>query len=327
MGADLSNMFFGKINELVAGYSEHVFDSLGVLAEESNVDAFSYQILSQVAKERGCFVCYGVPGKHRESGFTIRQVVLDDSGSLISIYDKIHLCDFGDGRETKWFRPGERLCYFDCKGFRVGILICADMRHTELSRELALGRSCDILLQPAAFARDVTYASWQSFVECRALENQVPLVHMFRRHTGEGNRFWMVFVMFLCSFGLVCFQICCPSMYVCLRKGSPEPHLKYPKIPYSIFILFQLFIHTHTHGEALQSNNILQRGIPKFQAQRPRYWAAVNYAGPSFGGSMWCPPWVDGKEKVTSRLGILGDFHMDRVVPKETTGPPQILMV
>ncbi|CAL1125866.1 unnamed protein product [Cladocopium goreaui] len=189
------------------GYSEHVFDSLDVLAEESNVDALSYQILSQVAKERGCFVCYGVPGKHRESGFTIRQVVLDDSGSLISIYDKIHLCDFGDGRETKWFRPGERLCYFDCHGFRVGVLICADMRHTELSRELALGRSCDILLQPAAFARDVTYASWQSFVECRALENQV-------------------------------------------------------------------------------------------------YWAAVNYAGPNFGGSMWCPPWVDGKEKVTSRLGI-----------------------
>lgn len=220
---------FGRINEPVAGYSEHVFDSLDVLAEESNVDALSYQILSQVAKERGCFVCYGVPGKHRESGFTIRQVVLDDSGSLISIYDKIHLCDFGDGRETKWFRPGERLCYFDCHGFRVGVLICADMRHTELSRELALGRSCDILLQPAAFARDVTYASWQSFVECRALENQVPLVivHMFIRHTGEGTGFgWFLqsfCVVLSCLFSHFVFY---PSMSVCPRKGSPERHLK-----------------------------------------------------------------------------------------------------
>ena len=207
---------FGRINEPVAGYSEHVFDSLDVLAEESNVDALSYQILSRVAKERCCFVCYGVPGQHRESGFTIRQVVLDDSGSLISIYDKIHLCDFGDGRETKWFRPGERLCYFDCHGFRVGVLICADMRHTELPRELALGRSCDILLQPAAFARDVTYASWQSFVECRALENQVPLVivHMFIRHTGEGNRFWMVFAIFLRSFVLFVFSFCFLPLYV-----------------------------------------------------------------------------------------------------------------
>ena len=100
--------------------------------------------------------------------------------------------------------------------FGVGVLICADMRHTELPRELALGRSCDILLQPAAFARDVTYASWQSFVECRALENQVPLVivHMFIRHTGEGNRFWMVFAIFLRSFVLFVFSFCFLPLYV-----------------------------------------------------------------------------------------------------------------
>jgi len=41
-------------------------------------------------------------------------------------------------------------------------------------------------------------------------------------------------------------------------------------------------------------------------ATSPRYWAAVNYAGPNFGGSMWCPPWIDGESKVTSRLGMLG---------------------
>eukprot|EP00434_Breviolum_minutum_P036269 symbB.v1.2.032132.t1/scaffold3813.1/size49824/4 len=189
------------------GYSEHVFGALSDLAEDASTAAPCFQVFSQLAKERSSFICYGVPGLHPESGFTIRQVVLDDSGSVVSIYDKIHLCDFGDGRETQWFRPGERLSYFDCRGFRIGVLICADMRHTELSRELALGRGCDILLQPAAFARDVTFASWQSFVECRALENQV-------------------------------------------------------------------------------------------------YWAAVNYAGPNFGGSMWCPPWIDGESKVTSRLGI-----------------------
>lgn len=55
----------------------------------------------------------------------------------------------------------------------LGVLICADMRYTELCRELAIGRGCDVLLHPTAFARDVTFASWPSFVECRALENQV----------------------------------------------------------------------------------------------------------------------------------------------------------
>lgn len=165
--------FKGKQSDILWGYSEHVFGGLSDLAEDASTAAPCFQVFSQLAKERSSFICYGVPGLHPESGFTIRQVVLDDSGSVVSMYDKIHLCDFGDGRETKWFRPGERLSYFDCRGFRIGVLICADMRHTELSRELALGRGCDILLQPAAFARDVTFASWQSFVECRALENQV----------------------------------------------------------------------------------------------------------------------------------------------------------
>ena len=173
------------------GYSEHVFGALSDLAEDASTAAPCFQVFSQLAKERSSFICYGVPGIHPESGFTIRQVVLDDSGSVVSIYDKIHLCDFGDGRETKWFRPGERLSYFDCRGFRIGVMICADMRHTELSRELALGRGCDILLQPAAFARDVTFASWQSFVECRALENQVWLAEMLLQY--------LYVVLFLCS--------------------------------------------------------------------------------------------------------------------------------
>eukprot|EP00439_Symbiodinium_sp_Y106_P016306 s1731_g2.t1 len=173
------------------GYNDAVFRNLQLLAEE---------------KGRS-FVCYGVPGKQGESEFNIRQVVLDDTGSVVACYNKCHLADFGDGAESKYFKPGGRLCYFDCRGFRIGLLICADMRFSELCRELAVGRGCEILLQPAAFARDVSYASWQSFVECRALENQV-------------------------------------------------------------------------------------------------YWAGINYAGSYFGGSMWCPPWVDGSDKVVSRMGI-----------------------
>ncbi|CAJ1331470.1 unnamed protein product [Effrenium voratum] len=189
------------------GYNAHVFNSLDEMSEDERLEtAPCRQALSLVARERGAYICYGVPGQS-QSGFCIRQVVLDPSGEVIASYDKIHLCDFGDCAETRHFTCGETLCTFDCKGFRVGLLICADIRYTELCRELAVGRGCEILLQPAAFARDVTYATWQSFVECRALENQV-------------------------------------------------------------------------------------------------YWAAVNYAGPDFGGSMWCPPWVDGKHKITSRIGM-----------------------
>ncbi|CAE7835009.1 Nit2 [Symbiodinium sp. CCMP2592] len=190
------------------GYNDAVFRNLQLLAEEELCEPGTCRhALAEVARERRCFICYGVPGKQGESDFNIRQVVLDDTGSVVACYNKCHLADFGDGAESKYFKPGGRLCYFECRGFRIGLLICADMRFSELCRELAVGRGCEILLQPAAFARDVSYASWQSFVECRALENQV-------------------------------------------------------------------------------------------------YWAGINYAGSYFGGSMWCPPWVDGSDKVVSRMGI-----------------------
>jgi len=192
------------------GYSDAAFAALDELAEDEfgpAVGADCRKVFAEVARERNCFVCYGTIGRRIGGKFGIRQVVLDNTGSVAASYDKCHLCDFGDCAETLHFTPGTQLAFFECRGWRVGLLICADMRYTELSRELVIGRGCDILVQPAAFARDVSFASWPSFVECRALENQV-------------------------------------------------------------------------------------------------YWAGVNYSGQQFGGSIWCPPWVDGDRLTASRLGI-----------------------
>ena len=67
------------------------------------------------------------------------------------------------------------------------------------------------------------------------------------------------------------------------------------------------------HYKILLPSRVLQEGISPVDidisdlAKSLRYWAAVNYAGPNFGGSMWCPPWIDGESKVTSRLGMLGE--------------------
>eukprot|EP00929_Paragymnodinium_shiwhaense_P119603 TRINITY_DN91507_c0_g1_i1.p1 TRINITY_DN91507_c0_g1~~TRINITY_DN91507_c0_g1_i1.p1 ORF type:complete len:358 (+),score=33.67 TRINITY_DN91507_c0_g1_i1:90-1076(+) len=196
------------------GYTEEAFAARANLAEDEKCaheqTSSCLSLLAGVAKERGAYVCYGVPGHAKTADgrdcYAIRYVVLDDFGRLVTSYDKIHLCDYGECAETRFFSPGRRLAYFECRGWKLGIQVCADMRYTELSRELTVGRGCDIIIHPVAFAQDCSYATWRSFVECRALENQV-------------------------------------------------------------------------------------------------YWASVNYAGEHFGGSMWCPPWIDGDEKRLHRLG------------------------
>ena len=51
------------------------------------------------------------------------------------------------------------------------------MRNPSLCRRLASkSHNCDIILQPAAFSRDISFRTWQSFRETRAVENSVYFV-------------------------------------------------------------------------------------------------------------------------------------------------------
>lgn len=51
------------------------------------------------------------------------------------------------------------------------------MRNPTLSRTLAKPPyNCDVILQPAAFSRDISFRTWNSFRETRAVENSVYFV-------------------------------------------------------------------------------------------------------------------------------------------------------
>lgn len=51
------------------------------------------------------------------------------------------------------------------------------MRNPSLCRTLAKPpHSCDVILQPAAFSRDISFRTWNSFRETRAVENSVYFV-------------------------------------------------------------------------------------------------------------------------------------------------------
>jgi len=129
------------------------------------------------AKKLKVFLCYGTVGwktmDDGSEGYTIRQKVVDRSGALVASYDKIHLCDYGDCSESQYFVPGEpgKLVSFQIDTFRLGLMICADMRNPDISRAYARDHKVDVLLQPAAFARDCSFRTWKSFRETRAIEN------------------------------------------------------------------------------------------------------------------------------------------------------------
>ncbi|MFQ5491694.1 MAG: carbon-nitrogen hydrolase family protein, partial [Phycisphaerae bacterium] len=102
---------------------------------------------------------------------TNRCLVIDRQGKQVGHYDKRVL--FGSERQGR--SPGTSAGVFDLDGVRVGVLICGDLWHPELARELS-GR-VDILCVPAKSGvpsqSHARYARtlWQSLALTRAMEN------------------------------------------------------------------------------------------------------------------------------------------------------------
>jgi nitrilase len=152
------------------GYTQDTFDRYLRRPEiQQEIDV----ILAEAAREIKVYIAYGRIASVDGESFTIQHCVLDDKGTVVARYDKQLLCNYGDCAETKYFTAGTDLCSFDCKGFCVGLLICADMRNPTWSRQLVKHHKVDMILQPAAFSRDISFRTWKSFRETRAVENSV----------------------------------------------------------------------------------------------------------------------------------------------------------
>ena len=149
------------------GYTQHTFENY---LDSPEVQLQIDQIMSQTARELKSYIAYG---RIDSTEKTIQHCVLNESGTVVAQYNKMLLCNYGDCAETLYFKAGVDLCTFTCKGFRLGILICADMRNPTLARRLAASHQVDVILQPAAFSRDMSFRTWKSFRETRAVENSV----------------------------------------------------------------------------------------------------------------------------------------------------------
>lgn len=91
-------------------------------------------------------------------------------GEQVASYDKIHL--FHPNREGEFWSHGDRYVALDWKGFRIGFMVCNDLRYPEQARALALEGGCDLLVVPGwwPWRRDHV---WKTLLRARAIENAV----------------------------------------------------------------------------------------------------------------------------------------------------------
>ncbi|MDN3557802.1 carbon-nitrogen hydrolase family protein [Halomonas maura] len=125
---------------------------------------------AELARELGCHIAVGVARRDGDRRH-ISQLLLGPDGDLAGVYDKLHCAQFGASAEAAHFTPGQHLLVTEIAGWRLGVMICYDLRFPELARRMAeLG--VELMLHPVAFTRDFSFASWHAFVIARAMENQ-----------------------------------------------------------------------------------------------------------------------------------------------------------
>ncbi|MDX2349609.1 MAG: carbon-nitrogen hydrolase family protein [Porticoccus sp.] len=102
--------------------------------------------------------------------------VVDDKGTEVACYQKMHLFDVqvddakGSYRESDDYCHGDQPVVVDTPFGRLGLSICYDLRFPELYRYLA-DQGAELIVVPSAFTAKTGEAHWQLLLRARAVEN------------------------------------------------------------------------------------------------------------------------------------------------------------
>lgn len=140
--------------------------------------------LMQMAKKYAVWLVAGsmplicdIPDK-----FTASCLLINDTGQIISEYQKIHLFDVQVADNTKTYcesrytKAGNTLVSADTPFGRLGLAVCYDVRFPGLFQAMAEPKALDVIALPAAFTQKTGEAHWQALLKSRAIENQCYLV-------------------------------------------------------------------------------------------------------------------------------------------------------
>lgn len=124
-----------------------------------------------------------------------RSILIDDTGVIVSTYDKLHVYDVdlptGESwRESASIRPGDAAVVADTPWGRLGLTICYDVRFPQLHR--ALGKAgASMIAVPAAFTVPTGEAHWETLLRARAIESGAYILAPAQAGEHEdGRRTW-----------------------------------------------------------------------------------------------------------------------------------------
>lgn len=124
-----------------------------------------------------------------------RSILIDDTGAVVSTYDKLHVYDVDLPTGERWresasIRPGDAAVVADTPWGRLGLTICYDVRFPHLHRALARA-GASMIAVPAAFTVPTGEAHWETLLRARAIESGAYILAPAQAGAHEdGRRTW-----------------------------------------------------------------------------------------------------------------------------------------
>lgn len=150
------------------------------LIREKNGNSPTLDFFSHQAKINNICIAFGVVFEKDEKA-TNNLVIVDNNGSVISNYAKIH--PFSYSGENNYYIGGSELISVEILDATIGSTICYDLRFPEIFQYLS--KNCNIILNIANWP-EKRVKHWLSLMQARAIENQLYMIGVNR--TGiDGN--------------------------------------------------------------------------------------------------------------------------------------------
>lgn len=130
------------------------------------------QRIGALAKKYQVNIVAGSVSNVRNGNVYNTAMVFDRNGACVGSYDKTHL--FTPMGEDNYYTPGDHLCRFSLDGVSCALIICYDVRFTELVRTLAL-QGLDMLFVVSQWP-GIRIPHLRTLTVARAIENQMFVV-------------------------------------------------------------------------------------------------------------------------------------------------------
>ena len=131
--------------------------------------------VKEIAKQYKKWILIGSLPIKDKTKYRNRSIMINPNGKIVAYYDKIKMFDVKlpnreEHKESKTFRPGNKLVSVKLPWGRLGLTICFDLRFPEIYRNLSK-KNLNFITVPSAFTKITGEKHWLALLKARAIEN------------------------------------------------------------------------------------------------------------------------------------------------------------